>query len=260
MRRLLAVLAVLLSGCAGTGGPPPASVERPVSEQSAVGDAQQRAKVHTELGTLYLREGRAGVALEEAKVALESDSGYAPAYNLLGLVYGYLRETTLAEENFQQALRLAPGDPEINNNYGWFVCQMGRERESLAYFQSAIRNPLYETPTRPLTNAGVCMLRVKDDVAAEDFFRRALQADRTNPQAHYWMADILYRTNRLRDARAYIGGLHNLIEPTSQSLWLALRVERKLGDRDGEARYGSQLRRKFQGTPEHQKLQQGQYE
>lgn len=260
MKRLLGILAVLLSGCVGVNAPPSSPVERPVSEQSAVGNAQQRAKVHTELGSHYLAEGRFGVAIEEAKIALESDAGYAPAYNLLGLVYGYIREKALAEENFQQALRLAPGDPEINNNYGWFICQMGRERESMAYFQSAFRNPLYTTPARPLTNAGVCLLRIKDDAAAEDLLQRALRMDPKNPSANYWMADILYRTNRLRDARAYINGLHSLMEPTPQSLWLALRIERKMGDRDGEARYGSQLRRKFQGTPEYQKLQQGQYE
>ena len=45
------------------------------------------------------------------------------------------------------ALGLAAGDPEINNNYGWFLCQNGREQLAINYFMAAAKNPLYATPT-----------------------------------------------------------------------------------------------------------------
>ena len=50
------------------------------------------------------------------------------------------------------------------------------------------------------------------------------------------------------------------MEPTAEVIWLALRIERKLGNRDTEARYASQLRRRFVGSPEHRLLTQGQYD
>ena len=39
-----------------------------------------------------------------------------------------------------------------------------------------------------------------------------------------------------------------------------LRIERKLGNREAEARYASQLRRRFVGSPEQRLLTQGQYD
>jgi type IV pilus assembly protein PilF len=255
---VVTTMSVVLTGC--VSNPPATQVDQPVSQQSAVGDIRKRAKAHTDLGSAYLGDGRFAVALDEARVAISVDSDYAPAYNLLGLVHMYLQEPRLAEENFDRALHLAPADAEINNNFGWFLCQTGREQRSIAYFQAAIKSTLYETPAKPLTNAGICSLRLKDDKAAEAFLTNALRADNTSASARFWLADLLYRQNRLGEARVQIGELFRLAEPEAQSIWLALRIEHKFGDRDAEARYSSQLRRKFAGTPEHQKLLQGQYE
>lgn len=258
---VLATLAVAASvgGCAtGKVGAQPA--EQPVSQQTATSDFRQRAKVHTELGALYVQRGNLGVALEEARAALSADANYAPAHSLTGLVYMQLHEDVAAEKSFEQALVLAPGDPEINNSFGWFLCQTGREQRSMHYFNAAIKSPLYATPSLPNTNAGICSLRLKDDKAAEDYFIRALRLDGNNDRALFFLADITYRQGRVAAARLHLAELHKLAEPSPESLWLAVRVERKLGDREAEARYASQLRRKFPGTPEQQKLIQGQFE
>lgn len=262
--RLLAVVVLgaawLMSGCVTTSGGASVAAEQAVSQQATSSDAQQRAKVHTELGALYLGAGRFAVAQEEARIAINADANYAPAYNLLALVHMNLRETGPAEEEFQKALRLAPNDPEINNNYGWFLCQSDRVKQSIPHFMAAIKNPLYTTPAKAMTALGICYLRLPDDAAAEDFLFKALRLDPANLEARYWLADIAYRKGRYYDARVLVGELNKLIEPNAQSTWLALKVERKIGDREGEARYASQMRRKFQGTPEYQKFMQGQYE
>jgi type IV pilus assembly protein PilF len=256
------VAAIVLAACAGSAPrPQPPEAEAPVSQQQVgAGDPVQRAKVHTELGALYLADGRLATALEEARTAAEANPDYAPAYSLLGLIHMYLHENPQAEENFERALRLAPGDAEINNNFGWFLCQTSRERRSIGYFQTAIKNPLYATPIKPLTNAGICSLRMGDDKAAEEFLTRALRIENDNATALYWLADVLYRTGRIGEARLRIQDLHHQVEPDAASAWLALRIDRKFGDREGEARYAGVLRRKFADTPEYQKYLQGQYE
>ena len=256
----LLVMVVILGGCAAGKGGSAQSAEQPVSQQTATSETRKRAKVHTELGALYMQRGNMGVALEEARTAISADAGYAPAHNLLGLVYMQLHEDRTAEKSFEQALTLAPADPEINNNFGWFLCQTGREPRSLQYFLAAIKSPLYATPAMPYTNAGICSLRLKDDKAAEDYFLGALRLDGNNDRAHYFLADISYRQGKLAAARLHLAELHRLSEPSPDSLWLAVRIERKLGDSEAEARYAAQLRRKFPGTPEQQKLMQGQYE
>ena len=253
-------LAIILAGCTATGSGSGQGAQQAVSAQPAESEQQQRAKVHTELGSLYMLDGRSAIALEEARIALAVDPNYAPAYNLLGLTHMVLNESRLAEDNFQKALRLAPGDPEINNNYGWFLCQNGREQGSISYFMAAAKNPLYATPTKPYTNAGVCSVRLKDDKAAEDYLFTALRLSPTNTQALFWLADIAYRQGRQSEARQWTTDIEKMMEPTAEVVWLALRIERKLGNRDAEARYASQLRRRFPGSPEHRLLTQGQYE
>lgn len=252
-------LAALLAGCAGKQGRQQ-EAEQPVSQQVTTNDASQRAKVHTELGGLYLSQGNLGVALDEARKALSADANYAPAHSLMGLVRMQLREEGSAEESYERALNLAPADPEINNSFGWFLCQTGRERRSLQYFQTAIKSPLYATPALPYTNAGICSLRLKDDKAAEDYFIKALRADGENYRAMYFLADIGYRQGRLAAARLHLAELHKLAEPSAETLWLGVRIERKLGDREAEAQLSAQMRRKFPAAPETQRLMQGQYE
>lgn len=261
MRKLFILLALLLTGCAGVpvDDAGSASVDQTVSRQTATSDAGQRAKVHTELGMHYLQEGSYEIALERARVAIDAESGYAPAHNLLALVYMNLRRDQLAEQSFRRALQLAGNDPEINNDYGWFLCQTGKPKESIAHFKVAIGNTLYRTPGKALTNAGLCSLMMKDDGQAEDFLTRALRLDRVNLTALYWLADIGYRSNRLVEARQRLKELHARLEPTAESAWLALRIERKLGDRETEARFTGILHRNFRNSPEQQKLSRGEF-
>jgi len=261
-KKIAAVLGlmVILAGCTTTGSGSGEGAQQAVSAQPAASDQQQRAKVHTELGSLYLLDGRSAVALEEARIALSVDSNYAPAYNLLGLTHMVLNEPRLAEENFQQALRLAPGDPEISNNYGWFLCQNNREQASIKYFMAAAKNPLYTTPSKPYTNAGICSMRVRNDKAAEEYLSAALRLSPGNTQAMLGLADIAYQQKRFKEARQWTADIERLIEPTSDVIWLILRIERKLGNREAEARYALQLRRRFPGSVEQRLLTQGKYD
>lgn len=259
MKRILLLAALLLTACADTGTKPgPAAI--PVSEQTPADMAERSAKTHTELGMLYLQAGNLAVALEEARLASSIDPRYAPAFDLMGLVHLALSEMPQAQAAFERAIQLAPGDPQIANDYGWFLCQTGREREAIGFFEAAARNPLYKTPTRPYTNAGLCYLRLGDDKSAEINFQRAVMVDTNNAQAIYHLANLAFKRADYFNARKLLGELHRLIEPNAESLWLGIRIERKLGDRQAEARYSAQLQRKFAGTAEHQALQQGKYE
>lgn len=259
--RWLAVMALpVLSACGGMQLDGDKSVQTPVSQQTAVGDARRSAKAHTDLGMLYLREGQLNVALEEARKAIEADSSYPLGYNLYGLVQMYLDDSRAAEESLGRALQLAPSDPEINNNYGWFLCQSGREKQSIQYFVVASKNTLYVAPTKPLTNAAICSITAGDDKGGEEFLNKALRADPQNGDAHFLLAELYYRTGRFVDARLRLADVHRLSAPTAQSVWLGLRIERKLGDREAESRYGKQLRREFQASREFQLLKQGIYQ
>lgn len=256
------LLTLALAGCAG--GPSPAPSDTPAADSGPlvgeVGDPRNRAKLHTELASLYYQRGTMGVALDELRIAVAADANYAPAYGMFGVVYMNLRENQLAEQNFERALRLSPNDFDLNHNYGWFLCQTQREPDSIKYFLQAIRNPLYPRPWRSYSAAGQCSLRINNLKDAEEFSQRALKLDPEDPPSMLQMSEIRYRQGRMEDARAMITRYNKLVSPTSESLWLALRVERKLGQRVAEASLANQLRRRFPGSPEYQLLQRGKFD
>jgi type IV pilus assembly protein PilF len=223
-------------------------------------DGRNRAKVHAELGALYYGRGNMAIALEELRIAAAADANYPLTYSLFGLVYMELRENQLAQSNFERALRLSPTDPDINHNYGWFLCQTSRENESIKYFLQAVRNPLYPQPWRSYSAAGVCSMRTNNLKEAEDFFQRALRQEPDEPGSLLQLGQIRYRQGGMEEARKLVGRYNRIVEPTAESLWLALRVERKLGERAAESSYANQLRRRFAASREYQQLQRGEYD
>ena len=259
MSRVLCLVAIaLLAGCAARQSDGP-SVETGQVVGEA-GDPRNRARLHTELAGLYYSRGNMNVALDELRIAVAADASYATAYGMFGLVYMELKENALAEQNFERALRLAPNEPDLNHNYGWYLCQTKREQESIKYFLLAIRNPLYSAPWRSYSTAGTCSLRAKNVKDAEEFFQRALKMEPDELTSLLQLGQIRYQQGRMEDSRTLVSRYNKLVTPNAESLWLALRVERKAGTRNAEQSYATQLRRRFPASEEFRKLQRGEYE
>lgn len=262
---LVLTMALSLAACS-SGMFAPVTVNKTAEEvvdsrtPTAPRDARTRAKLHTELRALYLQNGNMSVALEELTYAITLDGSYAKAYGARGLTLYYINEIQLADRDFRQAMSLDSNDPEINNNYGWYLCQIGREKEGLALFQRVIRNSLYETPDKAYANAGACYIKIGDLALAEGMLQHSLNLMPDNVQARQHMAAILYRRGELDAALQQLMEVVNKAEPGAEVLWLLVRIERKLGNRLAEARYSSQLRRKFPLSPEAQDLLKGHFE
>ncbi len=92
-----------------------------------------------------------------------------------GMLYDRLGKPEKADNEFRTALRLAPHDPDMINNYAVYLCQNGRTDEGVKNFLEAARNPLYRTPEAAYTNAGVCLRAAKRDDEARAAFMKALQ-------------------------------------------------------------------------------------
>jgi len=219
-----------------------------------------RARIHTELAASYYELGNMPVALEEVRESLRSDPNYGPAHNIAGLVYARLKEDRLAEESFQRALRISPTDYNAHNNYGLFLCDRKREREAITHFMSAVNNALYPFPDRSLVNAGVCARRGGDLAGAEGYFQRALKIRPNQQQALFQMADLSYLKADYPGARLYLARLNQLAQMGAEALWLGVRLERRLGDRNSEASYALQLRNRFPESVEARALAAGRYE
>jgi type IV pilus assembly protein PilF len=219
-----------------------------------------RARIHTELAASYFGIGNVAVALEEVQEALKADRNYGPAYNVAGLVYAQLKEDRLAEDSFQRALSINPSDSDARHNYGMFLCQRKQEKEAIRQFMLAVRNPLYPAPERSYVNAGVCARRSGDLAGAEEFFLLALKARPDQAQALFQIADLAYGRGDYGRAKSYLGSLAKVAPANAETLWLGVRVERRLGDRNSEASYALQLRNRFPDSREARALTAGQYE
>src|SRR5262249_35603626 len=102
--------------------------------------------------------------------------------------------------------------------------------------------------------------RKGNDKDALEYLQRALRLDPNYPPALIGLAQLRYRRGELDEARALTGRYNKIVDPTSESLWLPLRIERKLGDSSAIANYATQLRRRFPGSKEYQEMQKGQFE
>jgi len=252
MKLFVLVLLVLLAGCASSGGR-----NSDGQQQSAV-DAQASAKIHTELAALYYGQSQHAVALDELKQALNMDSKYAPAYGVRGLVYMALKEDSKAEDDFERSLNLDSKDSGTRNNYGWFLCQRGREKESMEQFMEAVRNPLYATPEKAYLNAGLCSKKFGKIKEAEVFLKKAISIQPRMNEALTGMAELSFAKADYAGAKSYFLRLsRNGAELSAGDLLLAARVERKLGDKNAEASYKLQLRKRFPESRETQLMLSG---
>jgi type IV pilus assembly protein PilF len=244
--------------------PPSGRVMVPETDapQAKPADPKYRAKIHTELAAAYYQAGNPAVALEEVRIALEADPNHVQAYSVRGLVYAQLKEIAKAEEDFQRALKIAPKNPDINNNYGWFLCETGQPRQSIQYFLNAVKDPLYETPEVAYANAGRCALKAGDMDGAQEYLLQALRVAKSQvPETRYQLANVFYLRGNLDESKIFLNEAVKAMEPpTPEALWLGIRLERKLGNKAGEGSYASQLRSRYPTSKEYQLFLKGDFE
>jgi type IV pilus assembly protein PilF len=248
----LLLIASLLAGCASSGGGS-AGTPQPVTSR-----AQAIAKVHTELAAAYYERKQYAVALQEIGVALQADADYAPAFSMRALVRMALREDGQADADFRHSLQLDSRSSDTHNNYGWFLCQRGREKESFEQFREALKNPLYETPELAYLNLGVCSRKAGMMKEAASNLQRALILRPDMAGALYGLAGLSYDSGDYAGAKSYFMRFSQVSpELSAEQLWLAVRIERKVRDRNAEASYALQLRKRYPDSRETQLLSQG---
>lgn len=223
---------------------------RPDNAAQGDSDALARARVHTDLAAGYFSRKQYDVALQELEIARQAYPRYAPAHNMLGLVYMELRDLSLAQQSFQTALSINPNDSDTHHNFATFLCQNGRYEEAIGHFLKAIENPLYMSAHRSYANAGVCARKAGDISRAQSYFEAALKLQPLQADALFNMADLAYARGDYQNANIYLGRLLRASEPSAARALLAIKIARKVGDRNLEESQALVLRRHFPNSPE----------
>lgn len=234
------VTVAALAGCVSSGGDP----------LLGKADMHQAARINTQLGIGYLREGQLARAQDKLKRAIDQDPDYGEAHQGLALVYLQRGDRDSAEKEYRKALSLDRDNPELQNNFGVFLCEGGKADEGQRYLLQAAQNRDYGTPEAAFTNAGVCAARANQLQAAEADFREALRVSPDFPDALFQMARIAFRRQDWLRARAFIQRYERVGKPTPQSLLLASQVERQLGNASGARDRASKLIQMFPSSDE----------
>ncbi len=224
-------------------------------------DVQRRARIRMELAASYFAQGQMTTALDEVKQALAAVPELTEAYNLRGLIYAALGDERLAEESYKRAIQINPQDGDTLHNYGFFKCERQRYAEADDLFTRATQVSGYRSVSRTLLLQGVCQARSGDLALAEKTLTRAYEVDAGNPAIGMNLADVLYRRGEYERARFYVRRVNGQPElQNAESLWLAARVERKLGNESGMRDLAQQLRDRFPQARETEALQRGRFD
>ncbi len=239
-RRLIPLLLgtlLVFAGCTTTSTRP-VGLGRPHPRRAAMFD--------TEIAVAYLQHGNRTGALNAVHRALSLDPRSVPALDVLALLDEELGRLVAAREAYRRALGVAPHDPDTLNDYGAFLCRIGKEHRAVQRFLEAAHEPSYRTPQAAYTNAGVCALKGRDPAEAVHAFRRALALDPNFAPALWQAARLEMKAGSDTAAARHLARYVDLEpRPPAVALWTLIRLERRLGHPHLADRYGNELLRLY---------------
>lgn len=251
---LCSLMGLILTACVT---PRPSDDLDDVKTVSENPETHRRANLRMQLAVEYYKQGQFKLALEEIRTALSISPKLVDAYSLRALIQMELNDIPRAEENFQYALKLDPTNSEIMNNFAWFLCQHGREKQAIVYFDKVLADRTYPTPVKALTSAGVCSLKMKDLTAAERYFVLGSQIQPADPNINANLSKLYFDRAEYQKAKTYIQKVLKEEIFAADVLWLAIKIDNRLGDQASVSSLSTQLRRRHPNSKEFALLQKG---
>jgi type IV pilus assembly protein PilF len=256
---LAGAIVLVLGGCASTRSDNGATADNLVTTSDEP-EARRRARIRLELASGYFEQGKTEVALDEVKQVITIDPSFAEGHDLRGLILMRLNDNRAAEESFRRAISLSPRDANSHHNLGWLLCREKRYPEAQAAFDVAMASPTYSGRAKTLMAQGICQARAGKTPEAEQSLARSYELDPGNPITGYTLATLLYRRGENTRAQFYIRRINNSELANAESLWLGIKVERRMNDMVALRQLGEQLRKRFGGTPEAAKYERGAFD
>ena len=247
--------ALVLTGCASNLSG--ANMNRDRVTESDEPDTRKRARLRLELAVAYFDKGQTTDALDHLKQSISADPTLFEAYNLRGLIYMRLNDVPLAEESFRRALTINPKAATVQHNYGWLLCQQARFAESTQLFNSALANPAYGERAKTWMAQGLCQMKSGQTTDAENSFLRSYELDAGNPITAYNLSQLLYQRGEFVRAQFYVRRLNNSELANAESLWLGIKVERRMENRDAMNQLSGQLKKRYPQSRENLALERG---
>jgi type IV pilus assembly protein PilF len=233
------------SDSAGSGGE-----QLDLVTDSDESSARKRARIRLELALGYFEQGKTTIALDELKQAISIEPNFSDSHNLRGLIYMRLNDFVTAQESFNRALSLKPADANVLHNLGWLKCQQAQYPQAFRYFEQAFAQPQYAERAKTWMIQGLCHVRAGSLKEAQMSLLKAYEFDAANPVTGYNLARVLLLQNETTRAQFYIRRLNNSELANAESLWLGIKVEKRLNNQEAYLQLAGQLEKRFAQSPE----------
>ncbi|QWA09733.1 type IV pilus biogenesis/stability protein PilW [Sodalis ligni] len=247
LRRLTGVLLLfgLLNGCAGD------KHDTEISSQSS--------QTRLQLGMEYLAANN----LDAARQNLDKAVKGAPAdyRTQLGMALYEQRvgENDAAQNRYNLALKLAPQNASVLNNYGAFLCSLGQYVSAQQQFAAAARSTDYGQVADSLENAGYCFFKAGQNDEARTLLSRALKYDPEKGVALLAEADRQFSEGKGDKAQLLLDIYQHILPASAESLWLQIRFAALAGRHNDVQRYGTRLARSFPQSKQYQQFLANEY-
>jgi len=238
---LVAMLSLLVAGC----------VTETVSKKP---DQEEVVKRLITLGTGYLQQGEYVKAKDNLQRALQMNPKSTEALTTLGVAFQLEGEPELAEHHFKRALEINPKATQARNNFAGFLFEQGRYKEAEREWVAASKDSFYPLRARVYANLGLCYARQGDAAKSEASYLRAVELNASQPQALLALANVRFDQQNYDEAKFYYGRFVTVSRQTPGALWLCVRLNRVLKDRDQEASCALALKNLFPSSPEYRLL------
>lgn len=243
-------ISVFLAACGSTDR---------LKQPTAAERTEQRVMIKTQLAAEYMNAGDYRQAVATIEEALRTDSRNVYGWLMRAQIYHYLKVPDKADESFRRALAIEPGNAEVNNNYGWFLCDLQkRYNDAMPYFDRALADPTYPSPFVANMNKGICSTRMGQYNLAESYFQRALSLNPNFFVVQKEMARAKLQQGQSRDADYLFRQYQSKVDVLSaDDLLLGWRIARSMGHSQAAYEYEAQIRANYPYSNEMEQITTG---
>jgi len=239
---LLATACLLLAGC----------VTETNDRLAQNKDPGKAVKAYVEAGMMYLQNRQMSNAHRTLNRAYDIDPNDPGVNNGLALFYSIEGDKAQTEKHFKKALSSDPDFSTARNNYAAFLFAEGRYDEAVGQLERVTKDYRYDRRFTAFENLGLAYQKVGNTAEAQKSFERALKLNPNMPVALLELAHLYFEQGDNLNALRYLERFEKLSPPNPRQLWLGIRLQRILGDKNKVASYELALRNLFPGSPEYQ--------
>lgn len=222
--------------------------------------SQQAASLtRLQLGLAYLARGALQAAQQNLIKAREAAPDNYQTQLGMALYQQQVGDNEGATASYQQAMKLAPNEPRVMNNYGAFLCSLGHYVAAQQQFTTAIQIAYGGQMVDSFENAGYCFLKAGQVEEARGSLHQALKQAPNKGAQLVARASQAFDQGEYGDARLMLETYNYVLPASAESLWLQIRFAVLDGHQMHVVRYGKQLARSFPQSKQYQQFLANEY-